>query len=97
MCTLSPLNIGEKKLWGPREHVLSLALGVPSILKLGRSSMGLGGGCQVGRSVSKGPEGGLDHLRFLPVGSVGGSGDQAQNKPDTGLGEIITKPLEAIV
>ena len=44
--------------------------------------MGLGGGCQVGRSVSKGPEGGLDHLRFLPVGSVWGSGDQAENTPE---------------
>lgn len=51
----------------------------------------------MGRSVSKGPEGGLDHLRFLPVGTVWGSGDQAENKPDTGLGEIITKPLQAIV
>lgn len=51
----------------------------------------------MGRSVSKGREGGLDHLRFLPVGTVRGSGDQAENKLDTGLGEIITKPLQAIV
>lgn len=59
--------------------------------------MGLGEGCQVGRSVSKGLEGGVDHLRFLPVGSVGGSGNQAENKPDAGLGEIITTPLGCLI
>ena len=37
------------------------------------------------RSVSKGLEGRLDHLKLLPATSVRFSGDQAENKPNAGL------------
>lgn len=50
-----------------------------------------------GEKCQQRPEDGVDHLRFLPVGSVWGYGDQAENKPDLGLGEIISKPLQAMV
>lgn len=55
--------------------------------------MELGGGCQVGRSVSKGPEDGWtisDSFLSAAPGALG-------TKPDLGLGEIISKPLQAVV
>lgn len=39
----------------------------------------------MGRNVSKGLEGRLDHLKLLHAASVRFSGDQAENKPNAGF------------
>lgn len=50
-----------------------------------------------GRSVIKAWRGGVDHLRFLPVGSVGALGTKQRISQDAGLGEIITTPLGCLI